>query len=252
MKNHMKKKTSLGWSIPEIIFRNPLVVFLFMIHRYRKTSEPVFLTKFDLKREGLEQPRRPIAIHSGQELSRRSSFSIWCGNLHYDTRNAFITSDQWNIGWCLRLAQHGSHIRHFLPHLFLSPAAMGGKTRICWLCHSACPGPGRVPVPPGPSLVLVLVLVPGPPWSARRSPTSPSLTWRTGGTGGRWRRTGLRLSRWCGLHATCHMSLNLECFACFMRLHHVTCHLVTLCYVDVNVQLESMGPNNIGNMKCIE
>ena len=48
-KSHETVNTSLGWSIPVIIFQNPSGLFLFGTHRDRKTSEPVFLTKFDLK-----------------------------------------------------------------------------------------------------------------------------------------------------------------------------------------------------------
>ena len=54
MRNHIKRITSFGRSIPGIIFRNPLVVLLFRTLRDRKTSEPVFLTKFDLISEGFE------------------------------------------------------------------------------------------------------------------------------------------------------------------------------------------------------
>ena len=48
-KSHEIKKTCLGWSIPVIIFQNPSGLFLFWTHRDRKTSEPVFLTKVEIK-----------------------------------------------------------------------------------------------------------------------------------------------------------------------------------------------------------
>ena len=34
-----------------------MIVFLLKIHRDRKTSDPVFLTNFDLKSDGLDQPK---------------------------------------------------------------------------------------------------------------------------------------------------------------------------------------------------
>ena len=39
-----------------------MVVFLFRTLRDRKTSEPVFLTNFDIKYEGLEQPNEGLGV----------------------------------------------------------------------------------------------------------------------------------------------------------------------------------------------
>ena len=48
--------------IPDIIFGYPFVVSLFRTHRDRKTSEPVFWTKFGQKNEGLERPNVPLNL----------------------------------------------------------------------------------------------------------------------------------------------------------------------------------------------
>ena len=43
-----------------IIFQNHFGLFLFGTNRYRKNSDPVVLTKFDLKSQGLVQPTQYI------------------------------------------------------------------------------------------------------------------------------------------------------------------------------------------------
>ena len=48
--------------IPDITFQNPSVVFLFRTLRNRETSEPVFLTNFAVKYEGLERSNEGLGV----------------------------------------------------------------------------------------------------------------------------------------------------------------------------------------------
>ena len=59
-------------------FRNPLVVFLFRIHRDIKTSDPVFLTNFDLKSDGLDRPSGKTVQETSTILNRDlEKISLW-------------------------------------------------------------------------------------------------------------------------------------------------------------------------------